>query len=189
MSSTLEEDQELGTPLGGPVGIQESPPGAPWPGFQSPPGSGAGGPASGAAGTPPPPPPTVTITSTGDEPGDPGLGDGWDGERSPRRVRLGAARTLEPFFTEAIESAGMAANANAQKRDGHPDQWLADDNDKSLAAPLARIVERLLPVTNAMGEPNLRDAIEAGLILARYLMKQANLMSSWRRQRPREMAA
>lgn len=189
MSSTPDRDLEPELEqTAGPVGLPDpDPAGAPPPGFSRP---GGAGPDS-AAGYDSPPT-TPTTTSTGDEPGGPhgvGLDEEWDGPYSPRRPGLGTAKTIAPFLAELIEGAGTIANERAQERDSHPEQWLADVNDVSIAEPLARIIGRLLPVSSALGEPNLKDAIEAAVILARYAMKQVNLAASWRRQRAQHAAA
>lgn len=179
MSQDLETP-DTPTPLdSGPAGIPETPPetwGAPPPGFQrtAPPGGGsaspAGDPIAGAT--------TTTTPTTSPWPGDV-EGAEWDGERSPRRP-LRIAKTAQPFIEEALGAAGELLNARSVDVGGHPEQWLTDGNDLSAAEPIARIIDRYLPAS-ALGDPNVRDAIEAGLIMVRYLVKQAHLALYWRR--------
>jgi hypothetical protein len=166
----------------GPVGTPETDPetwGAPPPGFvrrPAPDGAEAGWASEGFD----PSATTPTTPTTSPFPGEP-LDDGWDGDLSPRRP-LRIAKTLEPFLTDAVIAAGELLNARARDVGAHPDQWRTDANDVTVAEPLARVADRYMPAT-ALGDPTVKDLLEAALITMRYLVKQLHLALAWRRER------
>lgn len=176
--------EDLPPATAGPVGIPDPPEdlGAPAPGaWTVPAGAGPAGGAEDSSSEPTTTTQRTTPSSTDD------LAAGWDGDASPRRP-LRLAKTLAPFLEEAVVGAGELANARAADRGGHPQQWLADANDVQIAEPLARVADRYLPAA-AIGDPTVRDLLEAGLIAVRYLVKQLHLAAQWRRAKRPEVQA
>lgn len=201
MTQPVQPTPDTPNPETGPVGIPE-PTGAPLPGFKGPldmPGIPTGPDrasrayrdakieagveeeewGSGEETSRPRTTPT-TGPSTGD--GEWDEANPWQGAGSDARVKLGGAKTLAPFLEELLGGAGVAANGRAADRGGHPDQWLLDERDVTIADPLARVIERVLPAAVLL-DPSLNDVLNAALILGRYAMKQFNLATIWHRHK------
>jgi hypothetical protein len=89
-------------------------------------------------------------------------------------------------LTDAISSslATVSDAANDRFAQG-TDLWLADDEEcDGVATPLANIVVRHMPAgMGGPGNPDLADAIAAGITLFRYAFRQVVLWGELRRAR------
>lgn len=118
------------------------------------------------------PPPTTTSSPAS-----------TDRTEAADRVTLADARDYEDTIAAGFHALGDALNLRLSPQ---TDLFLTDTNDEgALARPLSRIAARRLPARMALagvaGGPDLKDAITAGLVLARYALKQINLLRAYQR--------
>ncbi len=97
------------------------------------------------------------------------------------RAALAAAPDWEEGIAHAVHAAGDQLNEMLAPGS---ELFLTDVNDEAgIAKPLSRVVARRMPARMlAVGNPDLKDAGTAALILARYLLKQVNLFRAYKRE-------
>lgn len=135
----------------------------------------------------PPPRPLSRPSSPGPEPTrDPGSYSptSTDGAvRTPAAdvAALAAAPDWEDGLVHAVHAAGDQLNELLAPA---TELFLTDVNDEhGIAAPASRIIARRLPARMlAVGNPDVKDAGAALLVLARYALKQINLFRAYKRE-------
>lgn len=104
--------------------------------------------------------------------------------KSPGRrpeLNLVDVAEIQANVVEGIRIAGDEANTRFAPPGS--DVWIADDRDEEkISAPVARIIARHLPAgADDLGNPDLADAIAAGIAVLLYVRKQIARLRAWRR--------
>jgi hypothetical protein len=117
-------------------------------------------------------------SSTTTEPLSPGSTDRQPAA-DPRPLRDLPA--LRDGIAQAVHAVGDELNDRTAPG---TDLWLTDEQDEQgLATPVSRLILRHLPAElGGAGNPDFVDAVSAAIVLARYTVKQLNLMRALRRE-------
>lgn len=96
-------------------------------------------------------------------------------------LNLVDVEAIRDNVVEGIRIVGGEANARFAPYD--TDVWIADPRDEDkISAPVARIIARHVPAgADELGNPDLADAISAGIALLLYVRKQLAKLRAWRR--------
>lgn len=120
----------------------------------------------------------------------PKSGEQPDGDQPPptREVNFADPAAIHEATRELVHLAG--AELNNRLDPSGTDIWITDRGDEDrMGDPVAKIIVRHAPIgAEAIGNPDLGDAIVFGFGLILYVVKQLRRLGDWRRERRTEMA-
>lgn len=126
------------------------------------------------------PPPSPTTSSSPGSTDEPGRGQRV-GSAAPR-IALRDMPQLRDGIAQAVHAIGDELNDRVAPG---TELFLTDEHDEQgIAAPASRLIlRRLPPDLAASANPDFADAVEALIVIARYAVKQLNVMRALRRLR------